>query len=301
MWKQFRLMAPEEAPAGGGAAAAPPAPVAPAPGAAAPAPGAAAAAPPSSALASAPAPSAAAPTGLEFLQEKFHVKGADGKLDEAASIRKQAESYAELEKVRPQGEAPPATPAEYKLTMPKDLDQTSFDEFVKDPATVAALEGMHKVGLNNKQVDLVMGMYLASAAQMAQGGQTLSAQDTIAELGKTWKTEADLAKNIGAARHAATALGTRIGVDFAAIEASGLANNPTFIRMMSALAPELGEDRAPAGAALAATDLDSLVKSKAYMDPNDPNHKAVKEKVAQHFASQPGSANKPRGPVQISL
>lgn len=295
MWEQFRLMAPDLAPSGGAPAAAPPAPAAP-PAAAPPA----AAAPPTSALAGAPPAAAAAPTGLEFIAAKFHVKTADGKLDEAASIRKQAEGYVELEKVRPQGEAPPATAAEYKLTAPKDLEPQAFEEFMKDPATVTALEGMHKIGLNNKQVDLVMNMYLASAAAMAQGGQVLSTEDCIGELRKEWKTDADLTKNLGAARHAATVLGARVGMDFDALEKAGLTNNPAFIRMAAAIAPELGEDRAPAGAALAATDLDSLVKSKAYMDPNDPNHAAVKAKVAQHFASLPGGANKPRGPVTIS-
>jgi hypothetical protein len=228
------------------------------------------------------------------------VKDATGKLDEAASIRKQAEGYVELEKVRPQGEAPPATAAEYKITAPKEVDAEAFAGFLKDPATVAALDGMHKLGLSNKQADAVMQMYLQSAAQMAQGGQQLSAEDTITELRKEWKTEAEFTKNIGAARAAATALGTRVGVDFAAIEAAGLANNPLFIRMAHALAPELGEDAAPAGTMLPETDLDSLVKSKAYMDPNDPNHAAVKAKVAAHFAALPGGANKPRGPVNIT-
>lgn len=293
MWKQFRLMAPEGDPPGGGTPPVLTPPVVVPPVVTPPA-----ATPPSSALGSA-TPPAAAPAGLEFLAEKFHVKDADGKLDEAASLRKQAEAYAPLVKRLGTDELPPATAAEYKLTAPKALEPQAFDEFMKDPATVTALEGMHKIGLTNKQVDLVMNMYLQSAAAMAQGGQVLSAQDTITELGKTWKDEAELTKNIGAARHAATTLGTRIGVDFAAIEASGLANNPVFIRMMSALAPELGEDRAPSGAALPASDLDSLVKSKAYMDPNDPNHAAVKAKVAAHFASLPGGANKPKGPVSI--
>jgi hypothetical protein len=311
MWKRFRLMAADAAPAGGGAAAAAApaagaaAPAAAAAAAAAPAAGAAAAAAsaPTSALASAPAAgaAAAAPAGLEFLQEKFHVKDAAGKLDEAASLRKQAEAYAPLVKRLGTDEMPPATAAEYKLTMPAELDQAAFDEFVKDPATVAALEGMHKLGLTNKQVDAVMQMYLQSAATMAAGGQALSAEDTITDLRKDWKTEAELTKNIGAARHAATELGSRVGLDFAAIEAAGLANNPAFIRMMAALAPELGEDTAPAGAALPATDLDSLVKSKAYMDPNDPNHAAVKAKVAAHFAAQAGAGNKPKGPVSIQL
>jgi hypothetical protein len=291
-------MAPEAAPAGGGPPAAAPAPPGAPPPAAAPQ---AAAAPPSSALASVPAAGAAAPTGLEFLAEKFHVKGADGKLDEAASLRKQAEAYAPLVKRLGTDELPPATPAEYKIAAPKELDQAAFDGFLKDPATVTALEGMHKLGLTNTQASAVMSMYLESAQMLAAGGPALSAEDTITELRKEWKTETDLTKNMGAARHAATTLGAKVGLDFAAIEAAGLANNPAFIRMMAAMAPELGEDRAPTGAALPATDLDSLVKSKAYMDPTDPNHAAVKAKVTAHFASLPGGANKPKGPVSIQL
>lgn len=296
MWKQFRLMAPEP-PAGGGG---PPAVVVTPPAAVTPpvVTPPAVVTPPTSALAP---PPAAAPTGLEFLQEKFHVKTADGKLDEAASMRKQAEGYAELEKVRPTGEKPPATAAEYKITAPKEIEQPAFDEFLKDQATVSALDGMHKLGMNNAQVDAVMQMYLASAQALAAGSPALNAENTITELRKEWKTEAEFTKNIGAARHAATELGRRVGMDFAAIEAAGLANNPAFIRMAAALAPELGEDTAPAGAALVESDLDSLVKSKAYMDPNDPNHAAVKAKVQQHFASQPGAANKPRGPVTVQI
>jgi hypothetical protein len=309
MWKHTRLMGPDAAPAAGGAAAAAASAAAPAAAAAAAAPPAAGAAPaaaaaaPTSALASAPAAvaAAAAPAGLEFLQEKFHVKTADGKLDEAASLRKQAEAYGPLVKRLGTDEMPPATAAEYKITAPQGLDPAAFEEFVKDPATVAALDGMHKLGLTNKQTDAVMQMYLQSAATMAAGGQVLSAEDTITDLRKDWKTEAELTKNIGAARHAATALGTRVGMDFAAIEAAGLANNPAFIRMMAALAPELGEDAAPAGTALPATDLDSLVKSPAYMNPADPNHAAVKARVAAHFAALPGGANKPKGPVTVQL
>lgn len=214
-------------------------------------------------------------------------------------MRKQAEAYAPLVKRLGTDELPPATAAEYKIAAPADLDPAAFEGFLKDPATVTALDGMHKLGLTNKQVEAVMGMYLESAKQLAAGGPALSAEDTVTELRKEWKTEGELTKNIGAARQAATTLGTKIGMTFQQIEAA-VGNNSVFIRLMAAIAPELGEDGAPNGAALPASDLDSLVKSKAYMDPNDPNHKAVKEKVAQHFASLPGGANKPRGPVTIT-
>jgi hypothetical protein len=305
MWKQFRLMAPEGGASGGGGE-----PPAAAPAAAPPAAVAPPAVPRHRQLQLPSEPALASrdqllpprrPQASSSLQEKFHVKTADGKLDEAASIAQTAEGLCRAREAARSTEncrrrAPPSTRSQ-RLRI---IEPAAFEGFLKDPATVAALDGMHKLGLNNTQVDAVMQMYLESARQLAAGGPALSAEDTITELRKEWKTEAELSKNIGAARHAATALGTRVGLDFAAIEAAGLANNPTFIRMMTALAPELGEDRAPSGSALPANDLDSLVKSKAYMDPNDPNHKAVKEKVAQHFASLPGGANKPRGPVTIS-
>lgn len=312
MWKHFRLMAPDAGAAGAGgadAAAAAAASAAAASAAAGAAAGAdkgaaaAAAGAAKSALSSVPAADAAAgaaATGLEFLAEKFHVKDAAGKIDEAASLRKQAEAYAPLAKRMGTDELPPATAAEYKIATPEGIEKEAFDGFLKDPATVTALDKMHKLGYNNTQANAAMAMYLESAQALAAGGPALTAADTITELRKEWKTEAELTKNMGAARQAATALGTKIGMTFEQVEAA-MGNNPVVIRMLAALAPELGEDGAPAGSTLPATDLDSLVKSKAYMDPTDPNHAAVKAKVNAHFAALPGGANKPKGPVSIQL
>jgi hypothetical protein len=329
MWKKHRLMeaARNDGGAGGGAAAtgaaagtAQPNQGAPPPGAtgnqtAAPgagdkgsaAAGAGAAAAGATADAKGTAASAlsvgatGAPAGLEFIQEKYLVKTADGKVDEAASIRKQAEAYGPLVKRMGTDELPPAAATDYKIEAPKDLDPAAFEGFLKDPQTVGALDKMHKLGMTNTQANAVMGMYLEAAQMIAAGGPALTAEQTIADLRKDWKTDADLSKNVSAARHAATVLGTRVGMDFAAIEASGLANNPAFIRMMAALAPELGEDKSPNGGSLPATDLDSLVKSKAYMDASHPDHAATKAKVAAHFASLPGAGGKPKGPISVTL
>jgi hypothetical protein len=323
MWKKHRLMeaARNDGAAGGAAATgtaatgaaqpnqgAPPAGTTGAAGAdgkAVAAPGAGAAAPGTDgkpAAASALSTGAAgAPAGLEFIQEKYLVKDAAGKIDEAASIRKQAEAYGPLVKRMGTDELPPAAATDYKIEAPKDLEPAAFEEFLKDPQTVGALGKMHTLGLTNTQANAVMGMYLEAAQMIAAGAPVLTAEQTLTDLRKDWKTEADLTKNIAAARHAATVVGGRVGMDFAAIEASGLANNPTFIRMMASLAPELGEDKSPNGGSLPATDLDSLVKSKAYMDPNHPDHASTKAKVAAHFASLPGAGGKPRGPISVAL
>lgn len=269
-------------------------------GTVAPAGGAAAA----SALSSAPAAAIAAggiPDPLAWLQPKFQVKDAAGKVDEAASARKQAEAYGPLVKRLGTDELPPAAATDYKITAPKDVEAAAFEAFTKDPATVAALDKFHKAGLTNSQVDMAMGMYLEAAKQLAAGAPALTAEQTVAELGKEWKTEADLTKNIGAARHVATVLGQRVGMDFAAIETSGLANNAAFIRIMASLAPEFAEDRPPGGTTLPITDLESLTKSPAYMDAKHPDHASVKARVDAHFAALPGGNQKPKGPFTINL
>lgn len=256
-----------------------------------------------SALGAAPAGGAAAAPGpLDFLQAKYHVKSADGKLDEAASIRKQAEAYAPLVKRLGTDELPPAAPTDYKITAPKDSKPEEFDAFLKDPVTVAALDKFHKAGMTNSQVDMAMGAYLEAAKQLAAGAAALTTDQVTTDLRKDWKTDQDFTKNVCAARHVATVLGQRVGMDFAAIEASGLGNNAAFIRMMASLAPEFAEDRsAAAGSVLPATDLEALTKSKAYMDPNHPDHASTKARVAAHFAAIPGAAQKPKGPVTIQL
>jgi hypothetical protein len=292
--------------AAGGGAAAPAAPATPA--AAAPAaPASPVAVPgvgadPGSALGAIPAAGApAAPGPLDFLQEKFHVKTADGKLDEAASFRKQAEAYAPLVKRLGTDELPPALPTEYKITPPEGTPAEAFNEWLADPETVKDIGEIHKLGLTNSQTQGVIAMHIRAMQQVGIGAKALTVQEVDAQLGKVWTTPAELAANKTAAMRGVTDMAVRLGVPVAELQASGLLVNPYFIREMAKRASELGEDQSPAGAGLPTADLDSLLKSEAYMNPNHPQHLATKQKVQEHYNAQPGATGKARGPVRISL
>lgn len=265
----YQHAAPNDgAPAGGGAAAA----VQPAAGADPAAP---------SALGSAAANS-------DWLPEKFRVVGADGKtVDIEASARKLAtEGYSPLEKRLGAGDLPPVKVEDYKLAPPEGFDAEAFKAFATDPDTQAALKDLHALGLNDKQANGVLHKWLEKAPQLIEGQKAQSVDDTLAELGKVWSNEADLQKNMGAAYNASVTVAGKLGMKFEDLEAAGLGNNPTFIRLMAALAPEMGEDKLPGnGAPAGAPDFDAQVTDidaqLTKMAPHDPERtKLIEKKMA---------------------
>lgn len=302
----FQAAPGDGAPAGGAAPAA-----AAAPGAVA-APPAAAATPPPQGSSLAP-PAAAAPgtapiAGLEWLQPKYVVKAADGKVDEAASIRKQAEAYAPLSKRIGSDELRPEKPADYKIVAPQGVEAALFDEFVKDAETQAFVAKAHELGLNNSQVNFAIESFLKTVPQLLQEDAGTRDAETKAYLkANIWKDDAAMSVGMTSAFEA----GAKLGLDNAAltqpfkmgngVTLPPLINHPLLLKALSAIAPQLGEGKpANTGATLPATDLDALTKSKAYMDPKHPDHLATKQKVAAHFANQPGGANKPSGPFIVT-
>ncbi|MGV8294760.1 hypothetical protein ACV36C_38630, partial [Pseudomonas aeruginosa] len=68
-------------------------------------------------------------------------------------------------------DAPPKASADYTITPPeafKDLDVRT------DPDMGEFLESAHKVGMSQKQIDVVMDAYFKMAPKLAEGGVTLN-------------------------------------------------------------------------------------------------------------------------------
>jgi hypothetical protein len=196
-----------------------------------------------------------------WLPEKFLVKDASGKVDEGLSARALAKSYGELQKRLVETGAPPEDADKYELTdMPKGFDVA---EFRKDAKTSDFLKGAHSLGMTNKQVNYVINRYLEIAPELAGAAAELSAEEVSAQLRLTWKTDAEFAGNQALAFKAANKLAQSAGVTFEDLEAGGLGNNALFIRLMAALAPQMGEDVPPniiAGGGGAA-DWDTAIKA----------------------------------------
>lgn len=286
MWKQFMRLLEQagEGAAGGGAAAAASAAAA----AAAAAGGAAAGGAAGSALAGGAAAGGA--DAHDWAPEKYRVKKADGTLDVEATARKVGGGYKELDTRMKTAGLPPESADKYEITVADDV-KPIVDELVKDPAMKEFMKGAHAAGYSNKQMSFALEQYAKIATALAEGGAAVTPEECTAELRKSWKTTQDYDKNVASGYRAAVAFGGQIGVKFEDIEAAGLANNPLFIRIMSAVGGELAEDVAPLDAGqggasaqtfeVQTTELRNQLKA---LDVHDPKRKDIQAKLDALYA-----------------
>lgn len=243
---------------------------------------------PGSVLAAGAAGAAEGAAGTDFIPEKLRVVKEDGSLDLDASSRKLAEAYGSLEKRFGSGEAPPKDASEYKITVPDTLKE-AFDP-ATDEGMKGFLAGAHAAGLNQAQVDFVMGKYFEMAPQLAAGAAQYDATTATAELKKTWATDADFTRNVRNAYVGTNAAAQKAGLDVAEIMNGPLGNNPQFLRLMAALGPEFQEDPGAGGASMITQDdINSLLSSEAYSNPRHPDHAKVSAKIRAYFERKHGT------------
>jgi hypothetical protein len=185
-----------------------------------------------------------------------------------------------LEKRFGSGDAAPADVAGYKVNVPEALaDKIKADDLAGNEGFKAFLAKAHGAGLNQKQLDVVVGDFLERSLAMKEAAQTLNAADCEATLraDEGWKTDAEYGQQV---RTAFTA-GTQIfGKDFEGL-VKDYGNDPRLIRGLASIGREMQED-APASAEAQAQvhdSLDQLMSTRAYLDGNDPQHASVVARV----------------------
>ena len=200
-----------------------------------------------------PAP-APAPTvlggaaGQDFIPEKYRTNKEDGSLDLEASSRKVAEAYKHLETRMGSGDAPPKSHEEYAPKI--ELEGFDWDEFKADESTQSFLKGAHAKGLNNDQVEYVIGEYLKAAPGLMGGAAVLTQQDCTAALKAVWGDEQSIRTNVSASYRAAEAFASQGDApgNFNALMTK-YGNDPDFIAFTANIGKELKEDRAINGGA----------------------------------------------------
>jgi hypothetical protein len=224
----------------------------------------------------------------DFIPEKLRVMKEDGTLDLDASSRKMADAYGSLEKRFGSGDAPPKDASEYKVTVPDAL-KDAFDP-ATDEGMKGFLSGAHAAGLNQAQVDFVMGKYFEMAPALAAGAQQFDANTATAELKKTWATDADFNRNVKNAFVGANAAAQKAGIDVNEVMNGPLGNNPQFLRLMAALGPEFSEDPGAGSAGVSSQeDVTALMASEAYSNPRHIDHAKTSEKVRKYFERKHGT------------
>lgn len=236
----------------------------------APSPSPSPAAPAPSLLAKGAAPSPAPATDTppaSPIPAKYHVKKDDGSIDEAASLAKWGEGHKNLEQRLGTGEAPPAKPEDYSLSLPPEV---SLDTLKADPHFSGFLKGAHARGMTNAQVSYVIESYQARMSMAA------SPEAGEAELRKVWTTDEQMQRGLSDAYRAQAAFAGADADRAARLEAK-FGNDPDFLFVMAQVGKELHEDSPITGALTPSESdsLDSLLKHPAYFDHKHPEHDKV--------------------------
>ncbi|MFJ4086132.1 hypothetical protein [Pseudomonas psychrophila] len=222
-------------------------------------------------------------TGTDFIPEKYRTNKEDGSLDLEASSRKVAEAYKHLETRMGSGDAPPKTHEEYALKI--EVEGFNWDEFKVDESTQSFLKGAHAKGLNNDQVEYVIGEYLKAAPGLIGGAAVLTQQDCTAALKAAWGDDQSIRTNVSASYRAAEAFASQGDApgNFNALMTK-YGNDPDFIAFTANIGKELKEDRAINGGAQV-SEADFAVKTAELrqqlqdLPAHDPKRKGIQAQL----------------------
>lgn len=213
-------------------------------------------------------PAGDAPAWVSKVPEKFHVKGADGKVDTEATLLKQAESYTSLEKLK--GQTAPATASDYTFMPPEEFKDLKLD----DAMSANFREQAHKAGLSQSQYEFVMSSYLSLVPEVLNSVVQATAAEARQELSKVWASPATFEANINNAARAVSVLPESIREEVQA----RFGRDPLFIQAVSHYGAEMREDRSPVnadGSNGGGETLDQIMAHPAYSNPKDPQHAAI--------------------------
>lgn len=222
-------------------------------------------------------------TGSDFIPEKYRTNKEDGSLDLEASSRKVAEAYKHLETRMGSGDAPPKTHEEYAPKI--EVEGFNWDEFKADESTQSFLKGAHAKGLNNDQVEYVIGEYLKAAPGLIGGAAVLTQQDCTAALKAVWGDDQSIRTNVSASYRAAEAFASQGDApgNFNALMTK-YGNDPDFIAFTANIGKELKEDRAINGGAQV-SEADFAVKTAELrqqlqdLPAHDPKRKGIQAQL----------------------
>lgn len=231
--------------------------------------------------------------------EKYVVKNDAGEIDWKATAQKIDGGRSSFEKRFGSGDVPPAEVAGYKINLPEAVAESLKDwDHGNDPKLKGFMESAHKAHMTQAQIDVVIGQYASimadakaagAAASDPEAARAAAAEKCSDELAKVWADQKEFDKQIGMAYKAADKLAQRLGMSFADLEAAGLGDNPTFIRIAAALATEMGEDT-PVGTQGSGQqsggwrdEVAALKAEKNALPERDPRRETIQGKINQLY------------------
>ncbi|MFW2152819.1 hypothetical protein [Acinetobacter gyllenbergii] len=164
-----------------------------------------------------------------------------------------------------------------------NIEGFNYDEFKSFEENQAFMQRAHDAGLNNDQVNFLLGEYANLLPKIMQENAALDNEACVQTMTEAWGN--DTQANFGHAQTAANNLITNGVLTAEEINSPEFGNNPLVLKMASYFGKQLGEDTPPQNTQPnGAVNIQELIASEAYMNSSHPDHKRVYAQVEKHYA-----------------
>lgn len=211
----------------------------------------------------------------ESIPDKFKVTAEDGSVDYKATLSKMNESYTGLEKRIGSGDLPPKDVAGYKV----ERDGFDFEQFKSDESNQAFLTKAHEHGITNKQLDFLLSEYDSRVVDLVSTSSQLDTDTVVNSLKTEWGESYE--QNMRNAFKGATTAGLTIDE----FNDPLIGNNKALIKLAAYYGSQLNEDNPIHQAQIPiADDIETLMRSEAFLNIKHPEHKAVTARINAAYA-----------------
>ena len=166
-----------------------------------------------------------------------------------------------------------------------NVEGFNYDEFKAIPENQEFLERAREAGLSSEHLGFLLGEYNQLIPSLMEGNAALDNEACITAMKETWGGETDA--NFGFARAAANNAIQNGILTTEEVNSPEFGNNPLVLKMAAYFGSQLQEDTPPANTQQSgAEDVQSLMKSEAYLNVNHPDHKRVFAQVEGFYQKQ---------------
>ena len=182
---------------------------------------------------------------------------------------------------------PPVTPV-----VPESIDGYEvnvegfdFDEFKAIPENQEFLERARAAGFDNEKLGFLLGEYNELIPTLMEANAALDNDTAVQKMTEVWGGEAD--QNFKYAHSAAGNLIANGVLTAEEVNDPSFGNNPLVLKMAAYFGSQLQEDTPPSNTQQSGgVDVESLMKSEAYLNESHPDHKRVFSQVQNFYQKQ---------------
>lgn len=166
-----------------------------------------------------------------------------------------------------------------------NVDGFDYEEFKAIPENKEFLERAREAGLDSKSLNFLLGEYNQLIPNLMAGNAALDNEACITAMKESWGEQTD--SNFKFAQAAANNVIQNGILTAEEVNSPEFGNNPLVLKMAAYFGQQLQEDTPPSNTQQnGAVDVQSLMKSEAYLNASHPDHKRVYEQVVQSYQKQ---------------